>query len=37
MTVIICNWFGSKFHLCWLFTACVFHIWTEDSSPWCRV
>jgi len=37
MAIITCNWIGSKFHLCCLFTACVFHIWTEDSSPWCTV
>ena len=22
---------------CWLLTAFVFQIWTEDGSPWCRV
>ena len=37
MTVVTFNWFGSKFHLCWLFTAFVFQIWTKDGSSWRRL
>jgi hypothetical protein len=37
MTVVTFNWRGSKFNLCWLFTAFVFQIWTKDGSPWRTV
>jgi len=37
VTVVNFNWFGSKVYLCWLFTAFIFQIWTENGSPWCRM
>lgn len=37
VTVVKFNLFGIKVYLCWLFTAFVYPICTENGSPWCRL